>query len=164
MTNLHCSQRHLYVLLSNPCPCHQKPGESRLMMAKSTGCMRTRRQPPPHSNSQQWYVTLNYSFCSRGFYTLPMLAAVSMFIAPPLPLQFIHLLIHLLYYFLLNKPFYFQLLSSIYFNFLPVSKHLSCTEHSRSANCVPMRSPGIQKILISVNMILRTSWVSYMWD
>lgn len=65
-----------------------------------------------------------------------MVAAVSMFIASPLSLQFIYLPIYLLYYFLLNKPFYSQPLSLIYFDFLPVFKHLSCTEESRSANCV----------------------------
>jgi len=66
-----------------------------------------------------------------------MLAAVSMFIASPLSLQFIYLLICLLYYFLSKKPSYSQPLSLIYFDFLPALKHLSCTEESRSANCVP---------------------------
>lgn len=66
-----------------------------------------------------------------------MLAAVSTLIASPLSLQFIYLLIYLLYYFLLNKHFYSQPPSLIYFDFLPVFKHLSCTEESRNANCIP---------------------------
>lgn len=65
-----------------------------------------------------------------------MLTTTSMLIPSPFSQQLNYFLIYL-YYFLLNKPLYFQPLPVVSFDILPVFKHLSCTEESRISHFVP---------------------------